>query len=348
MKLTSKTRHAIALMIALPAAALLSGCDSFIYFYEGDCDPDYRVNFVYDMNMKFADAFYNEVDYVALNVVDTAGQIVYTHVESGAALADRGYEVVLDDRIVPGTYRLQAWCGRGAMPDNGSFVIGEGTSISDKTCTLLADSSSRSSESASGTDLFRSIDHLYHGFTTELTFPESEGTYYYTVPLTKDTNSVKVVLQHLSGDYIDCNDFDFTITAANAEMAHDNSVIAAAPVTYHAWDVTNGSAVIDTEYHGPGTFSAAIAEFTIARLIKGENVRLEARRKEDSKLVFSVPLIDMALMVKGHANRPMDDQEYLDRQDDYNFVFFLDEGYRWVDSYIYINSWKVVLQESEL
>ena len=50
--------------------------------------------------------------------------------------------------------------------------------------------------------------------------------------------------------------------------------------------------------------------------------------------------------MKGEYNRRMDDQEYLDRQDEYNMVFFLDEGDRWMDAYIYINSWKVVLQET--
>ena len=52
--------------------------------------------------------------------------------------------------------------------------------------------------------------------------------------------------------------------------------------------------------------------------------------------------------MKGFYNRNMDDQEYLDRQDVYDMVFFLDEGDRWIDPYIYINSWKVVLQNSDL
>ncbi len=29
-------------------------------------------------------------------------------------------------------------------------------------------------------------------------------------------------------------------------------------------------------------------------------------------------------------------------------VFFLDERDRWIDSYIYINSWRVVLQDTDL
>ena len=350
MNLISKTSRAVALLLTLAAMPVFTGCsDSFIYDYEGDCDPKFRVKFAYDWNLKFADAFRNEVDHVTLNVIDPDGRIVYTHTESGEALAADGYEVVLDEAVRPGTYRLHAWCGRGAEPGNTSFAVHEATQLTDLRCTLLPDAASRADVAgAEGTDVRRQLKHLYHGLTTELEFPEDEGYHYYTVPLKKNTNSVKVVLQHLSGEPIDGNEFDFTIVAANARMDHDNTVLEAAPVTYHAWDIANGSAVIDSEYSGPGTYSATVAEFTIARLIKGQDVRMEARRKSDGKLVFSVPMIDLALMVKGHANRPMDDQEYLDRQDDYNFVFFLDEQYRWIDSYIYINSWKIVFQNTEI
>jgi hypothetical protein len=38
----------------------------------------------------------------------------------------------------------------------------------------------------------------------------------------------------------------------------------------------------------------------------------------------------------------MSNQEYLDRQDEYTMTFFLDEG-EWVSSVIYINSWRVVI-----
>ena len=95
-------------------------------------------------------------------------------------------------------------------------------------------------------------------------------------------------------------------------------------------------------------FSAAIAELTVPRLVKGQQTRLTVTNKETGKTVFSIPLIDYALLVKGFYNKDMDDQEYLDRQDEYDMVFFLDEGDRWLDTYIYINSWKIVLQNTEL
>ena len=64
--------------------------------------------------------------------------------------------------------------------------------------------------------------------------------------------------------------------------------------------------------------------------------------------MLSIPLIDYALLVKGSVGRPLDDQEFLDRQDKYDLVFFLDEGGRWMNSYIYINSWKIVVQHGGL
>lgn len=332
--------------------AVLSGAcsNSFLFDYEGDCDPDYRVRLRYDMNMKFADAFNAEVEHVTLNVIDAEGRIVHSHSESGEALRNEDYEIVLDDILRPGKYRLQAWCGTGAEPGNTSFAVHPSETLEGLDCTLLPDAESRADiAGADGTDVYRRLDNLYHGLTAELDFPETEGVHTYTVPLMKNTNSVKVVLQHLSGTAIDGNDFDFTITSRNARMAHDNSIIDAEPVVYHAWDIRNGAATVNPDDPGSGgVFSAAVAEFTVGRLMKNEDVRLEARRKSDGKLVFSVNMIDMALLVKSANLRGMDDQEYLDRLDDYNFIFFLDANLRWTQVQINILSWTVVYNNTEI
>ena len=69
---------------------------------------------------------------------------------------------------------------------------------------------------------------------------------------------------------------------------------------------------------------------------------------QKDELVLSIPLKDYALLVKGYYNRNMSDQEYLDRQDEYNMTFFLDEFGNWASSRIIINSWNVILQDTEL
>ena len=57
-----------ALMATLFAGLVLTSCDSQIFDYEGDCSATHHLKFKYDMNMKFADAFYNEVTEVRLFV----------------------------------------------------------------------------------------------------------------------------------------------------------------------------------------------------------------------------------------------------------------------------------------
>ena len=43
------------------------------------------------------------------------------------------------------------------------------------------------------------------------------------------------------------------------------------------------------------------------------------------------------------ATGNMSDHEYLNREDSYNFTFFLDEDGNWLDASILINGWRVVL-----
>lgn len=163
-----------------------------------------------------------------------------------------------------------------------------------------------------------------------------------------------MVLQHLSGEAVDKDKFVFTITDTNGSMDWDNTLLPDEPVTFFAWHTDGRGSRHRLPVPGEiqtvsrAIFSAAIAELTIPRLVKGQKTQLTVTNKETGKPVFSIPLIDYALLVKGFYNRDMDDQEYLDRQDVYDMVFFLDKGDRWLDAYIYINSWKVVLQNSEL
>lgn len=75
-------RHGLLAVVAFMG---LSSCSGMIFDDEGDCNPYYKVRFRYDMNLKFADAFRNEVNAVTLYAVDGHGNIVWTRSESGAA-----------------------------------------------------------------------------------------------------------------------------------------------------------------------------------------------------------------------------------------------------------------------
>lgn len=354
MNLNQTFRH---MLVVLAAAFGLTACNnSFIFEDEGDCDPKYRVKLRYDYNMKYADAFASEVDHVTVNVVDSDGNIVYTHQESGKQLKADDYEIVLDQALKPGKYKLHAWCGSGAEPGNSSFMVHPAETLEDLKCTLLPDPDASGSDRAeiSGADgqhIQRPLGNLYHGLTQDLDFPEDEGVHRYTIPLVKNTNSVKVMIQHLNDATLHGEDFEFTLTSKNARMAHDNSIIESDPVTYHAWDVrTYGGEIAPdpgSELSG-GTHAAIVAEYTIGRLMADEEVRLEARRKSDGQVAFSVDMVELALVLKSANLKDMDDQEFLDRQDDYNFIFFLDAKYRWTSVQLNILSWTYVRQNTEI
>lgn len=200
---------------------------------------------------------------------------------------------------------------------------------------------------------------LFHG-TLDVSLPVNDdgGEYTYVMPLTKDTNVFRVVLQHLSGEDINADDFVFSIEDRNGWMAHDNSLINDEPITYRAWSTYSGEAGVDVltksgvdvmpevGNRAVTTVKAAVAELTVSRLVK-RDWNLYSRpmltiHTTEGKLVVSIPVIDYALLVRGECNRNMSEQEFLDRADEYNMTFFLDEDNKWVSTVIQILSWKVV------
>ncbi len=346
------------IFVLLSATVLALGttvsCDGLIYDGEGDCAVTYRVRFRYDMNMKFADAFSHEVDRVTLYVLGEDGSIILTKTESGDALAAEDYSMVVD--VPAGRYDLLAWCDTG---DNGSFTVAKAAEKTGLKCSLNAKTA------GDGTSYVDSdLDKLYYGYLAGADFTADEGTVEVTVNLTKNTNHFSVILQHISGDPMDKSKFSFSIVADNAFMDWDNSLIGNDAVSYNAWSVESGSANVEkyktstaeplslvaepVEATATASLNLVTAELTTGRLVKGRQPRLNVTNRESGEEVLSVPLIDFALLVKGKYNERMDDQEYLDRQDDYSMIFFLDDQDRWINTFLYINSWKIVLQDAEL
>lgn len=318
-------------------------CDGSIYDYEGDCSITYRVKFRYDWNMKYADAFAHEVESVTLYVLDENGTVVWQRTESGDALAADDYAMTVD--VDPGTYNLLAWCG---TTDKGSFVIPDAATREGLTCTMNREHDAADGSAFVGDDL----DRLFHGYLEQQEFADTEGVYTITMPLKKDTNNIRIVLAHLSGSAEDlkASNFDFMITDTNGAMDWDNSLMDDEKITYHAWHVESGSA--DFEYETESTraeskYNTVVAELTVPRLMmeNRSTARLTVRNTDTGKNVLSIRLIDALLLFKGYYKRTMSDQEYLDRQDEYPLTFFIDEGYRWTDTKIWINSWVMVYQE---
>ena len=355
----------------MATAASFSSCDSVIYEDLDPCEVNHRLRFRWDHNILFTDAFQGNVGSVAVYGFDAdTDTFAWVLTEKGEALSADGYTLDLNG-VAPGKYTIVAWCGLendGERPE--SFLVSDlvpGVSTRKDFICRMEREIREDGTHHSSTDLY----DLFHGTVSDVTIydnndPEHTGDHTYTVDLKKDTNSVRIILQQLSGDDINADQFTYTVEESNGLLNHDNSLLDDETITYHEWQKQTGVAGLASpeDYPEVGTrawpienpistdlstraitdVKVAIADLTVSRLMANRKSILTVRNGE-GKTVARIPLTDYALLIKDKYKKPMTDQEYLDRQDNYTLTFFLDSHYYWTASTIIINSWRVVLQD---
>lgn len=338
-------------MAILPLVAFES-CDSFIYDNEGDCSVSYRLKFRYDRNLKWADAFANEVSSVHAYAFDGSGVLVWHRDEQIDRATAENYSMLLD--LSAGDYTLIAWCGLqndGERDESFSVQdvsVGE-TRIEDLQCSLNRKYDEVGAHSKD--KLYR----LFHGkLDVSLPVNDDGGNYEYTMPLTKNTNHVRVILQHLSGEDVDVDNFTFRIDDENGLMAHHNGLMDDENINYRPWSTLNGEAGVGKEEtRAIINVRGAIADMTVGRMMENRRKKmlLTITNNEGTK-VATIPVIDYALLAKGYYEEEyghmMTDQEFLDREDEYVMTLFLDDKNQWISSQILIHSWVVVPHDVEI
>lgn len=340
-----------ATLLTAMSGFMISGCDSI--YDDSDCVESVNmVRLVYDHNMKFSDAFDYEVEQVSMLVFDkeTGLLVQRKDVEKNSLNDNNEISLIVD----PGSYELLVWAGR----HEDSFSIAQGTlgksTIEEFHCRMNRED---------GGHVNNDLARLYHGslsFNAEYSSPTKPNKQ--TIHLKKNTNTIRVVLQHITGERVDCDDFDFTITDSNGWLNHDNTLRDDEQITYHPWYLYSGSVDINSNptdspesrnsgMESPATrasLGAALAEFTTGRLIWGNQPILTVTDKSNNRTVMRININDYAMLVKGFYHENMTEQEYLDRQDEYNMTFFLDEGNRWINTVIIINDWRIVRYEGPI
>lgn len=223
MKITDTIRRiwngvAVSAAIAAPAA-MVTSCDSAIYDDLEPCRVGAELRFVFDYNMEFANAFPSQVDCLTLYIYDGNGNYVATRIETSEVLADENWRMVID--LPAGDYHLIAYGGTAceeaayttATPQAGHHYTAMGHEMkAERVGTHLHD--------------------LYYG-SLDMTVSDKDNEYTLaTLPMMRDTNTLRILLQQLNGDPLDDNDFVWEITDDNTRHAHDNSVVPAGGVTY--------------------------------------------------------------------------------------------------------------------
>ena len=334
-----RLRATIFSLTTVVLGLLTASCDSAIYDSAGACSV--AVKFKYDYNMKFADAFANEVKSVAVYAFRRNGDFAAMAGESGDQLAKNGYVLTFRD-IEPGYYDLVAWCGTG---DEGSlFSLTTPATKDELFCKLQKKTKAISYiDTDPGTLYYGYLDNVYLDRYTSKSAEVKEFS------LVKNTNNIRVLLQSLNqSETLTPEEFDIYITDNNAVLDWENGLSLPADISYYPWGQKQGSVEYDG---GQSLLTAVVAEFTVNRLFKKttDKTYLVVEDKNTGDVVLRIPLVDYFLLVKSNYNKQMTDQEYLDRQDDYSITFFLDNNHGWsIASGIYINGRFIVLNQGDL
>ena len=143
-----------SLLLTVLGVTMVS-CENILEEEVVDCSVEYRVKFKYDHNMKFADAFANEVRSVTLYAFDQEGKFVYQRTEQGDILGEDGYSMPVE--VQEGEYRFVTWAGLEGEESFSVPVLTQGVSTIDElTCRM-----NRISTRADGTAIVAWCDGEY-------------------------------------------------------------------------------------------------------------------------------------------------------------------------------------------
>lgn len=318
MKFSINLRNRAVATIAVIMAIIATGCNTI--FDDSDCvDSANTVQFTHEYNLKFADAFGKEVDNVALYIFSSETGLLVDRMAMPAHQLSANHELTL--RVQPGEYDLLVWGGNA--DSHFAIPVGEAgvSTLADINCMLKLDDKGESSGR---------LNPLFHGLQhVTLPYASPKRPNKVTLDLTKNTNTLRVLLRYQSGDPVDNENFEVTVTDRNSVLNHDNTLGAGSPFVYRPF-YTNSDR------------SASLHEFSLSRLFMENETMLTVKYIPEQRVVLEAPVIDYVLLVKSYEHSTIPNQEYLDRQDNYNITFFLDKANRWISTPIIINDWLIV------
>lgn len=355
--LTTIQKKANRILLLSVLAGAMASCDSVLDYEEGDCSIEYRVKFKYDYNMQERDAFAAEVRTVTLYAFDDSGKLVYQNTESGEALGTGDYSMKVD--MEPGNYHLIAWAGLNDESFAVPLLTPSSSELNDlKVKTLrTAFNGTRAESEEEKFIVDKQLHSLWHGELTKGSFTRSNGReQYITVPLVKNTNNIHIVIAQVDKDQpvtraISSNKIACTIYDDNGYMNYDNSLLSDNLLTYKPYVLNNGTiktrALSDTNEEEE--YNAASYELSVGRLMANKTPKLTIYDTEFKKTIFSTDDLNSYLeLLRADHYSKYGKQEYLDREDEYNMIFFVDGNLSLLKGFILINDWKVQINDFDL
>ena len=269
------------------------------------------LEFVFDYNMEYADAFNPQVKSVDVLVFDSDDKLLFTKSAKVAALVG-GNRMSLTDALDFGSYKVLTV---GSLSDRFRLSDNAGNKLVPGTTTLQQVIVSLKREM--GVVNFE-FQHLYFGEVVEVDhLPSNTNHKIYPVNLIRDTNRFNLALMGYEENKVDGTQYTFEIQAPeNAVYSWENEPTGQGPVTYVPY------------YTGPGEISDVVmsARLNTMRLLNrsGWDYKFIIRDANTEAEVWSynlMTLLSIARPVSRYDGTELPFQEYLDRQSEWNLIF---------------------------
>lgn len=305
-----------------------------------NCGSTVSIKFDYSYNMLSTNAFGEQVDMVTLYIFDTNGVLVTEKSVTGKF--DNNSTVEITD-IPEGKYKLVSWARSTSLKDDKSnFIIPKltvGTSTLDD-LSYYIQRENKISKNEQNNFLVGLTDFYARG---ELSREDV------TISHKKVTNKIRLVVLSGDGVSLDVNDYDITIVdnVGNGHINYDYELLQDEAITYLPYFTENklidsNSGLYSDESNEEDKY-AAIAEFSLSRLVEKNKPQLYIKRKDSEKYIMQIDIPEYINMTELEGNSlKWSLQEYMDRQDEYSIVVYLKEdrgSWLWVT--IEINGWVI-------
>ncbi len=324
----------ISLGFVAAASISLASCDA-VYEDLDPCPTGVDVHFSYTRNILGADAFAQSVDCANVHVYNEAGNYIGTWSANGNS------NVLID--LPAGRYHAVAYGGMDC--DKASFSYNDVMGKSHHYSALQTQL--RASRAGAPTEYADELHPMFHGATDFVVEEDTNGHTSTTVSLTKNTNNLRVILQHVDGSDVDPSKFNFYVTADNTTMDHQNNVVKQGTETVYrpyATGTTPGALLSNG-----ATVDCAYAEISTARLLVDGNTRFHLDLVEEGTQVVNLDMVKYFEMIKGNEFKNGSLQDYLDCQDNWRLVFMLDPKTEAIAGLVFmVNDWTVNLSNTNM
>ena len=286
------------------------------------------VKFKYDYNLLSVNAFHSQVNKVVLYVFDKAGKYLFSQTDEGTLLADGSYR--MEVKLPVGEYRLLAWAGAGDSYDITSLARGVST-INELKLKLKREQS---------LIIDRALEPLWYGEIINVNFT-GDHSQTEIINLIKDTNVIRFVFENRgTNNSLDVDNYIYELTESNGYMDYDNTLMTDDTLGYQPYYTEQVSA------------DRGVIELNTMRLMTDRLNHFSVKDKTTSTTVFKVDLTEffLALRLEEYKNK-WSDQEYLDRKDSYEVVFFLSGSSPtnpWTSVSVIVNGWTWYIQQEDL